>query len=499
MSYTSRMLGVPRLVPPPYLSQLFVNALSPEYAAADVPTSAYAFDIARAISDAAGGVLFFPRATYTIAADFTVPANVTVAFAPGAVLSVAAGKTVTLNGAVLAGLEQHFSGAGTVVLSDNAPRVYPEWWGALGNGTGDDAAAITKANTAATSAGTVLVLSPGRTYRVLTGVTLTCDVEGHGADVTTPSNITALTVQQAGAQASIRCYLPRVFRTAPTKAGDIGVRLLNLDDCEVWIPRVESFEIGVLVIGQGAGCQYNQFHIGILWDNKINLKLDSDATGDANENIFYGGRFVVVGNNVPGTRHILITDVPASIINNNRFIGPSLEGDGPEYHVECAGADNLWLWARWEASPPKIKWSSTNATQNRIEGGYNANGIVETLVGSPLDNQVHAVLGIRGTQRFLGGQRTAIGQVNLPSGVATTLFDLANYGQGRFEVAVWQNGGGGAYSKLGLVVNDNTPLIVRQDGAAAITLTVVGTTIRATQSSGGAVVVRCNLQWSPYD
>ena len=395
--------------------------------------------------------------------------------------------------------------SGSSWLTDHAGKgpalfdVTSPLFGAAGDGTTDDAAAINACNTAATAAGGLIYFPPGKTFKILSGVTFTTHVDARGASLTTPSNITAVTVGAVPAQSQLVCWLPKVFRTSGSKSGDVGVRLLNLDDCEVWVPRAESFEVGLLCDGSDVGFQYNKVHIGVLWDNKINQHLTCLAAGDCNENNFYGGRYVVSGSNVAGTRHILVDDVAASIINNNRWWGPSLEGDGPEFHVEMGGAFNAIFWARWEATTPKVKWNSSRASNNLIYFGYQAEDIVETTVGSPVRNEIHTTDGIRGTQIFLTGARTAESEVALPTATATTLFDLASYGQGVFEIAVWQNGGTGTYSKLAMVVHDGTPVIASQSGAAAITFSVSGTTIKAAQSSGGTVTVRTTLRWTPYN
>lgn len=91
-----------------------------------------------AAADDNGGIIFFPVGTYKIGTDITFPANVTLWFADGAKLSPDSGKTVTINGNVIAGLHQIFTGAGSIAGSLKVNEVYPEWWGAVGDGTTDD-------------------------------------------------------------------------------------------------------------------------------------------------------------------------------------------------------------------------------------------------------------------------------------------------------------------------------------------------------------------------
>lgn len=87
--------------------------------------------------------------TWTLSNNVTVPLNITLFLPQGAVLSVASGKTLTINGSINAGLYQIFSGSGTVSISGTfVDEVYPQWWGGKGDGTTDDSTAIQAAVTA---------------------------------------------------------------------------------------------------------------------------------------------------------------------------------------------------------------------------------------------------------------------------------------------------------------------------------------------------------------
>jgi len=75
--------------------------------------------------------------------NIIVPVNVKVRFERGGSFAIATGVTVTFNGQLDAGLWEIFTctGTGNVILNTGSTKeAYPEWWGAKGDGTTDDAA-----------------------------------------------------------------------------------------------------------------------------------------------------------------------------------------------------------------------------------------------------------------------------------------------------------------------------------------------------------------------
>ncbi len=65
--------------------------------------------------------------TYTVGTDLTIPATITLRVHKGALISVSAGKTLTVSGVVQAGAYQIFTGTGTATVT-----LYPQdqaWWG----------------------------------------------------------------------------------------------------------------------------------------------------------------------------------------------------------------------------------------------------------------------------------------------------------------------------------------------------------------------------------
>lgn len=127
------------------------------------------FPIAKAdgIAAAAGKALRFTFGTYLINSDLTIASN--VIFEPGAILKVPTGVTVTFEGGVSAGSRQIFdlSGTGAIVPSRGGQAaVEIRWFGAKGDGTTDDTAAIQAAIGAAEAAGGGVVLFTPGTYLI---------------------------------------------------------------------------------------------------------------------------------------------------------------------------------------------------------------------------------------------------------------------------------------------------------------------------------------------
>lgn len=124
----------------------------------------------------------------------------------------------------------------------------------------------------------------------------------------------------------------KVERTATDYSGtSIGVELVNLAWATVDIRQCSGFRYGVVPHGNGAGCTYNNVHLGMLHDNRVNLRLivtDAAGGGYCNENNFFGGSLNHSSGYDVATYaaiNLEITHDGTSAINNNRFWGLSLE------------------------------------------------------------------------------------------------------------------------------------------------------------------------------
>jgi hypothetical protein len=150
------------------------------------------------------------------------------------------------------------------------------------------------------------------------------------------------------------------------------------------------------------GTAYNEFIIGHLDNNKVGLKLSpSDSSSWVNENTYAGPGHISQnsdeGTAVSGARHIQI-DAATNLVNNNLFLRLSLEGNVPEFHVQCSGTQNWFAFCRWEATTPKVDLPTATSDGNVILYGYNAAGIVFTDHASASGNHLYS----QGGQRIVG-------------------------------------------------------------------------------------------------
>lgn len=122
----------------------------------------------------------------TLTANATIPSTTALSIRKGGRIDLN-GFTLTINGAFSAGSYQVFSGAGSVIFGDSSVKfVVPQWWGALGDGSTDDYAAIA----AALAAFRVVVLPPAvymTTARIL--LPSYTKIFGHGATIKLASSV----------------------------------------------------------------------------------------------------------------------------------------------------------------------------------------------------------------------------------------------------------------------------------------------------------------------
>jgi hypothetical protein len=267
----------------------------------------------------------------------------------------------------------------------------------------DDTPRIKRASDAAGTTGRVII--PPRTYYISSKVTFQGHVDATGATFIVTTNIPiAVELREGNGNTLYRgktAYLPNVRKQTKTWDGtDVGVQATNIHESTVHFGNVSDFSKGILITAESTGNSYNDYYFHYLENNKVNLELRPSGNGSwVNENNFYGGRFghySTAGAAAPGTRHILIGENGDHTPNNNTFFKPSLEGDVPEFHIECFGSYHYFLFARYEAPTPRVAFRNL-AHSNLLFNGYSLIDVVITAdagtkwntVSSPNRNRIH--------------------------------------------------------------------------------------------------------------
>lgn len=294
----------------------------------------------------------------------------------------------------------------TTVFDKLAQVVSVADFGVTADGTTDDTAALQAAADSAKARGAFLVGIPG-TCKITGTVTINCagdlsmmNVSANGTTVSPVFKLGLTSGSSAAAQFRYDLKLPKVTNSAKTAPGwtgfdtSVGIEVGNLYECRLYVPLVYGFGVGLSVGGYTAGFVYNEVTLGALTANKINLRVcPHAATGWANENNFYGGRFAQFaneGNTVSGCKQIFISNPTGSAIgapNNNVFFRPSLEGDPPEYHIDLEGSFNTFINPRCEVPTGQFRVrfysQATNDTNsNLFISGYKLDAVTFTFDGA---------------------------------------------------------------------------------------------------------------------
>ncbi|MBW8268282.1 hydrolase [Caldovatus aquaticus] len=179
-----------------------------------------------------------------------------------------------------------------------ADAVNPLFWGARGDGQGDDTLALNAAAAHAASAGRPLLLIG--TFRCTGTVTIPVGVPElimRGSIVSSVSGAPALTIGSTTQRN--RSFVGRgirVVRTAVTdwlNEAEIGVLVCNLDAGLVEIVEANGFTIGVRTLGAGTfGVEDSTFVLGRIVDCRYGLDIRTEqATSWNNANRYIGGHF----------------------------------------------------------------------------------------------------------------------------------------------------------------------------------------------------------------
>lgn len=336
------------------------------------------------------------------------------------------GPSTPEDGTVSAYLSAAGSLSRAVLESDYRRGVSVREYGALGDDTADDTAAIQAAADAAHAAGEQLYFPAGK-YRTTGTIILRGPVSGGPGTIRYHGTGTALIVGSPGHKEPAwrtTYVLPRVeHRTTAWDGTSIGVRAVNLNACTLVVPYVREFERGLLLEGHGTGFAYTTLMLGTLWCNHVQLDMTADNAGGGycNQNTIVGGRlqlpstYLTTPNDPAAHQLRMLSDDPTWGPNSNVFIGTSFETDAaPLYALDVAGPYNQFIGCRWEGfgKPFRIRWRQ-GANRNIVDGGYDLWKIKQIYEG-PDKNTVRDDLGSYASLQQTGGP-------SIPSGVRTVV------------------------------------------------------------------------------
>lgn len=286
-----------------------------------------------------------------------------------------------------------------------------------------------------------------------------------------------------------------------TSEGSIGVQIRNLVMSNVDIRKVQGFQNGIYVYGTkpNGGVSYNQFHLGMLHDNKINLQLAATGNGYTNENTFFGGSFNH-SSNYPNivTYNLVVDHNPSAILNNNRFLFPSFEDNSTlAIAASIEGNNNLIFHPRIENPKNQSNYKivfGRNSQECELKGhgfAMSISNISDLGFGNSYEvretNTVkrQTVAAGPGTYSVHQAQSTASGNAKLyrgldPSGIEA--FYLAANGSAVFNKVVYSEAGlrfstsNGSKDDRGIFVGEGSPNGVVTAGPGSLYLNRSGGT-----------------------
>lgn len=277
-------------------------------------------------------------------------------------------------------------------------------YGAVGDGTTDDTAAIQAAINALPRGG-VIKFPPGD-YRTTAALVVNVDrirLKGFAARILVDHNGIGIDFNNLATPTkmfglSIEGDL-RIHKVTPdtpaTSLGSVGISLRNAYHAKFSGFEIVGFGTGLSILGDGVGCVWNQFRDAWIKNNCKNIRINNNATagvnqGYANQNTFESIRLDYNSSAYDETCYHLYIDAgpvktspPAVYRNNgNLFLHMSFEaanfnvGHGPKA-LWCDGLGNTIVDPRSEginisgaSEPPQYVFGSNSIWNKMLFGTY---------------------------------------------------------------------------------------------------------------------------------
>ena len=353
----------------------------------------------------------------TINTDITIPNNIELDFARNGRLIADTGVTITLNCGIRTGPWQIFDGEGLIVGSPLVDAVYPEWWGAVGDGVADDTAALQAAADFCfkSNSESLMLKTLRKTYRITSTLQIRCHADMSLSRINSDATFSPSIKIGSDNEATHRLYFkgPSLINTTK-KTGfgwgttevpypeAIGIQAINLYECDFTNTHVRNFCIGLQIAAMGRGNSYNTYRLGTLANNQKNLQIKPlNYNSWCNENYFEGGRLSFYSSETDNTntRQIeILSDGTVSTSNGNTFVRVSLESDFCEYKVFLNASCNTFIGCRWEGASTNVAFYGSEgryADDNIFIGGYHVNWIDNNCVNLGNGERYTTILGGR--------------------------------------------------------------------------------------------------------
>jgi len=217
--------------------------------------------------------------TEAVESDVTIPSGVRISFEMGGCCDVKEGVTLTIAGPVEAPIARIFSGGGKVVFEPGSvEQVYPQWWGARGDGKTDDAPAIQSAIASLPRGGTVKFLNG--TYRVGETIRFHSGISLVGPATLWSKRKLPAVLQSANPQArSGSVLIERLSingRGADGETCDVGIDFTNTCYSVIERTSVSSCTTGILLDGP-IFCGYNNMYGLSIGGCKVGIEFRNSA------------------------------------------------------------------------------------------------------------------------------------------------------------------------------------------------------------------------------
>ena len=325
--------------------------------------------------------VYLPKGTYIIGTNITIPANVNLIFANGAIFAPKAGITVTLNCGIQAGLSQIFSGDGTITGKPLVKNIYPQWFGALGDGITDDTTAFQKAITFCIQGGTLLYVprtqastdSDGYILSDTLNINLPMNIICDPLSILNWENMTdnkpGINIDYGDYGGHKGTYKFGILQgnksytmpggTLPSGHYGTAVRIANGDIIRFYAKYISYWNVGILVEAVNSGTYNEEIEFDVCDDCQTGIKLNATQGKDISVSNF---KFNTIGlSKYP--IYLCSDNQSGSTISDCTFNGVQLYSEYPNgacIYSECSGAfilENIF----------KVKSSVANSTPYSLQ------------------------------------------------------------------------------------------------------------------------------------